>query len=277
MATSPANFRPSVWADTFRDYFGQIPAVIDLVDRYDQFASQAGRGETIQIPSLTVSAAGAVTPGSMIASLGTVTDAGNTLTIDKFRGISLEVNPLHERFNHPDWRNSLMRDAARRIKNDTNDILLALAGTEGTPASVTQAVNAAGGALTDADILEASQLLDDAEFPEEDRYLILPPVAVNDLAGIAEYISKDFGDGQSQHRVMMVRGFQVVKVPAAYFNLETTIYSGLALHKSAIAAAVAPPHMKLAAQAGEYRDILEVGAIWGQKVCKYTGLVRVNR
>jgi len=277
MATLPAIFRPSVWVDTFKDYFGQIPAIIDFLDRYDQFATQQGRGYTIQIPNLTVSAPGAVTPGSMIASLGSVTDAGNTLTIDKFRGLSLVVDPTHERFNHPDWRNALMRDAARVIKNDTNDIVLALAETEGTESVVTQKVNAAGGALTDADILEAAQKLDDAEFPEEDRYLALPPVAVNDLAGITEYISKDFGDGQSQHRVAMVRGFQVIKVPASYFNVDTGVYSGLAFHKSAIAVAVSTPHMKLSPDAGEYRDILEVGAIWGQKICKATGLVRVNR
>lgn len=277
MATLPANFRPSIWADAFVDYFAQLPAVIDFCSRYDAFAAQAGRGETIQIPSLTVSAAGAVTPGSMIGSLGSVTDAGSTLTIDKFRGLSLAVDPMHERFNHPDWRNALMRDAARRIKNDTNDIVLALAETEGTESVVTQKVNTAGGALTDADILDASKYLDEAEFPEEDRFLFLPPVAVNDLAGITEYISKDFGDGQSQHKVAMVRGFQVVKIPSAYFNESGGVYSGLAIHKSALAVAVARPHMKLAAQAGEYRDILEVGAIWGQKIVKATGLVRVNR
>jgi hypothetical protein len=277
MATSPANFRPSVWAEEFKDYFGQIPAVLDFVDRYDQFAAGAGKGETIQIPSLEVSAVTDIVPGSVSATLGTISDTGNTLTLDKFRGKPYPITVVDEKFNHPMWREAFLRRAAQRIKNDTNDIVLALAETEGTESVVTQKVNTAGGALTDADILEVVQKLDDAEFPEEDRYLVLPPVAVNDLAGIAEYISKDYGDGQSQHRVMLVRGLQVVKIPVAYFNESGGVYSGLAMHRSAIAAAIGFPHIRRVPHAGQYQDIMEIGVFWGQKICKATGLVRVNR
>lgn len=268
-------FRPEIWRDSFKDFFAQQEGVIDYFERYDGLAQAAGRGETIKLPALTLPASAAITPGSTFAGQ-TVTDAGETLVIDKFRGHSIRINPLDKQFNHADYRNALMREAARQIKNDTNSQALALA----TDAAVTQAVNTSGGALTDAVILKAQETLDNAEFPAEDRYLIVSPEGWSDLASITTYTSSDFNPNngeQNQRRVAWARGFRLVMVPAARFTKITTKFAYMAFHKSAIAAAVAEPHLEQAYIGGAFIDALDIGAIWGQKIVKASGIVQVQR
>lgn len=273
MANNLSDFRPQVWADTFLDLYNAQAGLLDLVSRYDTFAAGAKRGQTIQLPIVSVDAAAAITVGSD-ATLATLTDSGVTLTIDKFRGHLLQIDPLDDRFAHADARRAVLADVARVQKNDANSIILDLADDTTVD---DQTVNSGGGALTDADILAAKKYLDDAEFPEEDRILVVTPDGENDLMGITTYISKDFGDGQGQNSVPMVRGFRVVKLPTARFNDAAGVKSCLAFHKSAIGAAVAAPHMRLVPRGGKFDSVLEVGSIWGLKVIKATGCVRVLR
>lgn len=280
MATVPASFRPAVWASMFVDYFSQQPSAIDYCARFDALAAGKGKGESIEIPSLTVTAAAAITPGSFIGSIGSATDVGTQLSLSLLEGLSLPVDPRMDRFNHPDYVQALMRDAARQIRINSNSKFLALAGSEDTQAGVTQQVNVNGGALEDADILAAKKYLDDAEFPVEDRHLWVTPDAENDLMGITEYINVQYGDGQNQHKVRMCRGFEVHQLPTGRFlgqDTPDTTYNCLAMHRSAVACAVAEPWIKLVDQAGEFRSILEVAAIFGLVKTKATGLVRIVR
>lgn len=267
-------FRPEVWADSFMDYFRAQIGLADFFTRYDNLAAGVGRGETIKIPALTLSAPGDITPGND-HDLATVTDDTSTLTLDKFRGLPIKVTPTDERFNHPDYRNGLMREAARQIKNDINSLILDLADA----AAVTQEVNADGDQVLDADILSVKKYIDDSELPIEDRFLAATPQLENDLLAVSTYINKDFGDGQGQRQVRDVRGFTVLPLPSDRFNKNagTGAYSCLAAQKMAVAIAFATPHMRLVPKAGSYSDVLEVGVIWGLKILKPKGLVRLLR
>ena len=276
MATTPANFRPTIWRDTFKDYFAAQMSLLDLADRYDEFVAGAGYGETVQIPALTLPDSIDITPGS-VAVEHAPTDTGNTLTINKIQGHPIPFDPLQERFNHPDYRNKIMREAARKIRNKANAVFLAQAGTTAVPGDVTQEVNTGGGAAADSDGLAARKLLDDAEAPQEDRHLICTPDLYNDLSSIIEYISVDFGPGQGQHKVEAVRGFQVHPIATSRFTSDGGVYSCLAFHRDAFAVGVSTPHLKVVDQAGQFRSFLEVAAIWGQKTAKADFAVRFLR
>jgi hypothetical protein len=265
-------FRPEIWATEFAKFFAMHPALIDRVARYDDLAAGAGKGETIKIPALTLSAIGDLVAGTDEAE-ATVTDGTVTLTIDKFRGHNIQVTPQDQRFNHPLWRQALLEEQARLQKNDTDSIILDIADD----AAVTTDVNAGGGTWTDTLVQEAERALDDAEFPEEDRFLACTPEAYSDLASITEYISKDFGEGQGQRKVAFCRSFQLVKLPTARFNTAATVESCMAWHKSAIGVAVAAPHIRLVPRGGKFDDVLEMGAIWGLKIRKASGVVTFFR
>ena len=269
-------FRPEVWAEIFAMYFAKHPALLDRVSRYDDLAAGASRGETIKIPSLTLSAIGDIVPGTDEA-LATVTDGTVSLVLDKFRGHCLQVTPQDVRFDHPGKRNALLEEQARLQKNDATSIILALAGTTAVPGDVSQEVNTGGGQWTDALVQEAERLLDDAEFPEEGRILTCTPEAYSDMASTLEYISRDFGEGQGQRRVAYARSFEVVKLPTSRFTADGGVESCMAFHPMAIGAAVAAPHLRQVARGGKFDDVIEVGAIWGLKIRKATGIVRFLR
>lgn len=268
-----AAFRPEIWATMFKQYFAAQPACLDYIERYDGLVGTGTRGDTIKIPSLTLPASIAITPGS-VGTTQSPTDGTVAIVLDKFRGHPVPVTPLDEQLNHPDYADALMREAARRIKQDTNELFLDLVDD----VAVTQAANSsAGGALTDATILEAGRLLDEAEFPEEDRFIAVTSEAYKDIMALDTFISRDYGDGQNQRRIEFIRSFQVIRLPQGRFNSTTGVDRMMAWHRSAIGAAVANPHLKLADDAGEFRRILEVGAIWGQKILSATGIVKIYR
>ncbi len=263
-------FRPEVWADEFAMYFAEQRSLLDLVSRFDNLAQTQGQGETIKIPALELDAAKPIVPGAD-AVAAVVTDGTVDLVLNQFRGHLIQVKPQDERFNHKDWRQAILKEQARKQKMDTDTALAAVA----TDALVTQEVNAGGGVWTDALVLEAQQKLDDAEFPTEGRILLASPAAYNDLAQITTFISKDFGDGQGQRKVAYVRDFELVKLPTNRFAGNPK--ACMAFHPSAIGAAVARPHMRLADRGGKFDSVIELGAIWGFKIRKAAGIVRFLR
>ena len=76
--------------------------------------------------------------------------------------------------------------AAQTVVWDTNVVI----GGDGSTAYVDSAPNET--ALTDAGIRAMIQTLDDADVPQSERYLIVPPVERNNLMGVARFTEQAF-------------------------------------------------------------------------------------
>ena len=267
-----AAFRPEIWTDAFAQFFAAQPSLLDNVTSYDEFVGTAQRGDTIVIPDLTLAPAGDIVPGA-VAVGAKPGDAAQKLVINKFKGHAIPFDALDERFNHPAYRDRLMSEAARQIRNATNRDVLSLA----VDPAVLQEVNPDASALTDADLLEAGKLLTNAEMPQEGRILVVPPQGYADLAGITTFISGDFGPGQTQNSVSMCRGFRVIQMPEAYFSKVGANLAAIAYHPMAIGRGVAAPHFDMVKQAGQFQSVIEIGTPYGLKITKAAGIVRILR
>lgn len=269
-----AAFRPEIWINAFVSYFGELPSLLDAISRYDEFVGTGTFGDTIKVPGLTLPAAIDIVPGAVGAgALQAPVDVTVGIVLDKMKGHPIPVTPQDERFNHPDYINAIMRDAGRTVKDASNTSVLALAAD----AAVTQEVNADGSALGDADLLEVKRLMDEARCPELGRIMALTPKGANDLASISTFTNSQFGAGQNQNQLQMCRGMEVKQFPTTFFAAAGGNSKCLAFHPMMIGGAVARPWLELQGQAGEFRKILEIAAIYGLKIRKATGLVRILR
>lgn len=134
--------------------------------------------------------------------------------------------------------------------------------TPGTPAAPTLAYDAAvigsdgttlwspstdgnGAALSDAGIRKMIQTLDDADVPQTDRYMVIPPVEKKNLLGLARFTEQAFSgrDGASIRDGVIadVYGVDVMvstNCPTVYDSGATTSFrAGMLYHKSALALA----------------------------------------
>ena len=101
-----------------------------------------------------------------------------------------------------------------------------------------------GSALTDAGIRTMIQTLDDADVPQSDRYLIIPPVAKATLLGLPRFTEQAYtgetGSGNSirNGRVGDIYGIEVfvsTNCPTETADDASTTYRvGMMLHKSAM-------------------------------------------
>ena len=112
-----------------------------------------------------------------------------------------------------------------------------LAG-DGTTAFVDASGNANATAITDAGIRRAIQVLDDANIPMSDRFLVIPPVARRVMMGLARFTEQAFvGDGKTIRNGKLgdVYGVSVhVSQNCPVGSAATTAKFGLIAHRDAI-------------------------------------------
>lgn len=267
-----AAFRPEVWIDAFVEFFAKHPSLLDNLTSFDEFVGTAIRGDTVVIPDMVLAPAIDIIPGAVPPGIGPG-DATQKLVLDRFKGTTVPFTSTDARFNHPGYRDRLVSGIANNIRNATNMDVLRLA----IDPTVLQEVNPDAGALTDADLIEINRLLTEAEVPEEGRILVVPPQGYGDLSGIDTFINGDYGPGQTQNQVAMCRNLRIIQLPSAYFPTVGANIAAMAFHPQAIGKGVAAPHVDEVKQAGQFQSVIEMGAIYGLKILKATGIVRVLR
>lgn len=181
-STTHAKFVPEVWSKKAQIQREARLVMANLVDRYDVDVAQSGN--KIHIPKVTDLAAVDVAPD------GSVTDQANT------EGeVTIDINKWKAApFNIPD---NLMAQSAydlmslyskkigfalgAAVEDDLLDLYNGLSQSSGT----------AGVDLTDATLRAAIQLLDEADAPMEDRFMIINPAQKRALLGIDKFVRYD--------------------------------------------------------------------------------------
>ena len=154
----------------------------NLVDRYDAEVSQSG--DVVHIVNIAdLGNASAITQGSEVSFVAN-TEAENTITVDQWAGLGVEIPDIVKAQSHTDLMSKYTDKIGYSIARTVDSSLAGLA------TGFSQNV-AAGTAWTVAEVLSAIELLDLADAPQSDRAFVVSPRAMTQLRSLAEFTLYD--------------------------------------------------------------------------------------
>ena len=224
--TTGANFIPEIWSDETIAAYKSNLVVANLVTRLNH---KGKKGDTIHIPTPTRGSATAKAANTAVKIQGD-THGTTNLSIDKHYEYSVLIEDITEVQALSSLRKFYTDDAgyalAKQVDTDILDLTEGLQGGtvggsttaawekayigSGTTFYTGNSSNAAD--ITDAGIRAMLLKLDDADVPMDNRSLIIPPVAANDLLGINRFTEQQFigsGDAIKTGKIGSIYGVDV--------------------------------------------------------------------
>jgi len=207
------NFIPELWSDEVIGAYKSNLVVANLVTKMNH---KGKKGDTIHIPKPTRGSANAKSANTQVTLIAS-TNTEVQVSINKHYEYSKLIEDIAEVQSLASMRKFYTDDAGYALATQVDDDLFALAegfqggtvggtgaasfenaviGGDGSTAYTGNSSNASD--ITDAGIRRMILTLDDADVPMDGRSLILPPVAANDMLGIARFTEQQFiGDGNA--------------------------------------------------------------------------------
>ena len=258
--TTNAVFIPELWSDDVIAAYKKNLVVANLVTKINHVGK---KGDTIHIPKPGRGSANAKA-ATAVVTLNTDTATEVSLSIDKHYEYSRLIEDIAGVQSIDSFRGFYTNDAGYALAKQVDDDLIKQleglnGGTVQAAGSETWATAVIGGdgstayvdtttgnssTLTDAGIRRMIQTLDDADVPQTERYLIIPPVERNTLMGLPRFTEQAFvgevGPGNTIRNGMIgdLYGIQVYVTSNAFAHVsaDTTTQHrvGALLHKDAI-------------------------------------------
>jgi len=255
--TVSANFIPTLWSDEVIGAYKQNLVLANLVTK---MSHKGKKGGTIKIP---VPARGSASAKAVDTQVNLIQDTAGvvTITIDKHYEYSKLIEDIAEVQALSSMRKFYTDDAGYALANQVDDDLFALGealqgGTAGgTGAALWEKAvrggdgttlfdgsTSGGGAtdITDAGIRRMILTLDNSDVPMDNRCLVIPPVAANDMLAITRFTEQQFignGDAIKTGKIGQIYGVDIFVTnncptvsPASGANARI----GLLLHKDAL-------------------------------------------
>ena len=252
--TSAANFIPELWSDEVIASYKSNLVVANVVTTINH---KGKKGDTIHIPTPTRGSASAKSANTAVTTQDDVHSITN-LSIDKHYEYSVLIEDITEVQALQSLRRFYTEDAGYALAKQVDTDLFALAeglqggtvGGSGASAYEKAVIGGDGttlftGASPNAtDILDVGLrkmilTLDNADVPMDNRALIVPPIAANDMLGISRFTEQAMigsGDAIKTGKIGMIYGIDVY----VSSNCPTTAGSdrvGMLIHKDALALA----------------------------------------
>jgi len=228
VTTSVANnFIPELWSDEVIGAYKSNLVVANLVTK---LSHKGKKGDSIHIPVPARGAASAKAANTQV-TLSAATNTAITVTIDKHYEYSKLIEDIAEVQSLASMRKFYTDDAGYALAKQVDTDLVTLwegfqAGTVGgsTTAAWEKAYIGSTGAsfytgnssnaadITDAGIRALILKLDDADVPMDNRYIVMPPIAANDMLGINRFTEQQFignGDAIRTGKIGMIYGVDV--------------------------------------------------------------------
>ena len=201
-AAEAATFIPELWSD---EIIASYKANLVLAGLLTNFNHQGRKGDTFHIPSPTRGSASAKAADTAVTVIAH-TDADVQISIDKHYEYSRAVEDIASVQALNSMREFFTDDAGYALATQVDTDLFAATqslqgGTAGSAAWDAAVIGSDGStayvgtneaALADAGIRTAIQTLDDANIPQRDRFLVIPPVEKNNLLGLARFTEQAF-------------------------------------------------------------------------------------
>ena len=248
--TTSANFIPALWSDEVVGAYKQNLVLANLVTK---MSHKGKKGDTINIPKPARGSASAKSANSQVTLIAD-TAGVVSVSINKHYEYSKLIEDIAEVQALASMRKFYTDDAGYALANQVDDDLFALGegfqggtvggtgaaawekaviGSDGTSLYTGATDNAAD--ITDAGIRKMILSLDNADVPMDNRCLVLPPIAANDLLGINRFTEQQFignGDAIATGKIGQIYGVDVFVTS----NCPTvgTSRVGLLLHKDSL-------------------------------------------
>jgi N4-gp56 family major capsid protein len=256
--TTAANFIPELWSDEVIAGYKKNLVLGNVVTRINH---NGKKGDTIHIPAPVRGSANAKSANSQVTLQG---DTHNTvnISINKHYEYSVVIEDITEVQALSSLRRFYTDDAgyalATQVDTDlfnlveglqggtagANTYAAAVIGGDGVTAySQTANTNAGNGSdITDAGIRKMILKLDNADVPMDNRVIVVPPIAANDMLGINRFTEQQFiGDGSAikTGKIGSIYGMDVFvssNCPTETAADTTTTYRvGVMMHRDALA------------------------------------------
>jgi hypothetical protein len=194
-------FIPAIWSDEIIAAYEKSIVMKPLVK---SIKMQGKKGDTIHIPMPTRSDANSKVAEKQVTLIAN-TEGEKVITIDQHWEFSKLIEDIVEKQALSSLRGFYTSDAGYALARKVDsDLIVATDGWDhkidslgGNPGSSADP-HVEGNALEFCDqaFRDAIQLLDDADVPMENRKLVIPPSARNQIMGIDRYVSSDFVNGR---------------------------------------------------------------------------------
>lgn len=237
------NFSPEIFSQRVLMFF-RTASVVEGITNNDYYGELASFGDSVRImlePELTVSP---YLRGQSITEQA-LADNDITIEIDKANHFAFKVDDIEEKLSHVNWESLATGSATYALKNAYDREVLAymaegaqaanIVGQGGSHAAAQETANVLtlGHGAGETDPLNLLSLLalklDEAEVPEEGRYVVVSPRFLELLARTdSKLLSTDYnqGEGGLKNGLIMngkLRGFSVYKTNnAPKFLTDTT-------------------------------------------------------
>ena len=250
--TTAANFIPELWSDEVIAGYKKNLVVANVVTR---MSHKGKKGDTIHIPAPTRGAANAKQASTQVI-LNTATHGEKQVSINKHYEYSVLIEDIVEVQALQSLRRFYTDDAgyalATQVDTDLVNLWAALQGGSAYSAAViggdgttawdgSASTNTGNGSdIGDAGIRKMILALDNADVPMDNRVLVIPPIAANDLLGINRFTEQQYigsGDAIKTGKIGMIYGVDVYvssncpTVTAA--DTSTDYRAGALFHKDA--------------------------------------------
>jgi len=254
--TDAANFIPELWSDEVIAGYKKNLVLGNVVTRINHTGK---KGDTIHIPTPTRGSANAKAADTQVVLQGD-THGTTNISIDKHYEYSVVIEDIVEVQGLSSLRRFYTDDAVYALSTQVGTDLFTLIeglqggtvggsgtslfekakiGSDGTTDFVGGTSNAAD--ITDAGIRKMILLLDNANVPMDNRVMVIPPVAANDLLGINRFTEQQFiGDGSAikTGKIGSIYGMDVFvsgNCPSGTTTNSVAVRFGVMMHKDALA------------------------------------------
>ena len=249
--TVAGNFIPELWSDEVIGAYKTNLVVANLVTK---LSHKGKKGDTIHIPVPARGSASAKAANTQV-TLSAATNSVVNVSIDQHYEYSKLIEDIAEVQSLASMRKFYTDDAGYALATQVDTKLFSLGeglqggtvggsgaaawetaviGSDGSTAYTGNSTNAAD--ITDAGIRRMILTLDNADVPMDNRSLIMPPIAANDLLGINRFTEQQFigsGDAIRTGKIGQIYGVDVFVTSNAPTPAGTD-RAGMLLHKDAL-------------------------------------------
>jgi len=194
-------FVPEIWSDEIAAAYKSNLVIANLVKKMSHVGK---KGDTLHIPKPVRGSATAKAENSQV-NLIVGADTDFSVSIDKHYEYSRLIEDITDVQALPSLRSFYTEDAgyalARQIDSDLGALGSSLSGRYYMDSSTNLTAYAAdtvvaADVFTDVGFRTAIKLLDDADVPMDNRFMVVPPSVKKDILGIDRFNSSDFVNGR---------------------------------------------------------------------------------
>lgn len=252
-----AGFVPEEWSKFVLDAIHSRLVVVPVVDH--QWEAELVKGDTMNVGILNTVAASEVTVGTEGVVKNIATGTRLQIVINQYYEAPVVLDDMTNLQTQVNLVEKAQRESgyaiAKQIDTSLCNLFSTLNNSRGTD----------GSAITDDVLIDAVEVADENDVPEDDRYWIFDPSAKADIMKIDKFVRSDYGYGD----VIPVGGFRknVYGAPILITNNLTanTIGNfGAYLHKNALAIIAQEKNLvDLVRQPLKHQITINTTALWG--------------